>query len=264
MRRYLKLYFTYAKLSLMGKFSYKANLILGIVAFLITQGFAIATLYLLVSSVPNIQGYSMYEIGLLYGIANLAMGIDHLFTDRLWSIAYFEVRRGKVDHLFLRPVPVLFQVIASEIQLEAFGEILTGIAMIIFCSLNVIIDVTFGGVFLMIVGIICAIFIIGALKVILSSVSFATKRSGPLLQFVYNFCTYAKYPIKIFPTIIQYVLLFVVPLGMALSIPFDNLLHPQYNPYIVMAILLPITIVFVIAALFIWKFFEKKYESTGT
>lgn len=264
MKRYFKLYFTYMKLSLMGKFSYKANLILGIAAFLITQVFAITTLYLLVSSVPNIQGYTMYEIGLLFGISNLAIGIDHLFTDRLWVIAYHEVRRGKVDHLFLRPVPVLFQVLASEVQLEAFGEILTGIALLIFCGLNVNIEVTFGGVFLIIMGIICAVFIIAAFKIILSSVSFSTKRSGPLLQFVYNFCTYAKYPIKIFPTFIQYVLLFAVPLGLALSVPFDNLLNPQYNPYIVLAILLPITIIFVVCSIFIWKFFEKKYESTGT
>lgn len=262
--KYIKLYFKYAKLSLIGKFTYKANLILGIIAFLITQIASLTTLYLLVSSVPNIEGYTMYEIGLLFGIANLAIGIDHLFTDRLWTIAYHEVRRGKVDHLFLRPLPVLFQVIASEVQLEAFGEILTGVGLLIFCGLNVSIDVTAGGVVLLILGIICAVFIIGALKVILASISFVTKRSGPLLQFVYNFCTYVKYPIKIFPTFIQYILLFIIPLGLVLSVPFDNLLNPQYNPWIVCAIMIPITLVFVIASTFIWKAFEKKYESTGT
>lgn len=264
MKRYFKLYFTYAKLSLMGKFSYKANLILGIIAFLITEVVALATLYLLVSSVPDIDGYSLFQIGLLFGIANLAIGIDHLFTDRLWTIAYHEVRRGKIDHVFLRPVPVLFQIIASEIQLEAFGEIITGVALLIYCGLNLTIQVTFGGVFLLIVGIICAVFIIGALKVILSSVAFVTKRSGPLLQFVYNFCTYAKYPIKIYPKFIQYLLLFVVPLGLALSVPFDNLFNPQYNSYAVAGIMVAITAVFLTIAIFIWKFFEKRYESTGT
>ena len=45
--RYLKLYFTYAKRSLMGKFTYKANVIIGIVAFLIAQIASLLTLFLL-------------------------------------------------------------------------------------------------------------------------------------------------------------------------------------------------------------------------
>ena len=35
-KKYFKLYFTYAKLSLMGKFAYKANIIIGIFSFLIS------------------------------------------------------------------------------------------------------------------------------------------------------------------------------------------------------------------------------------
>lgn len=264
MRRYFKLYFTYAKLSLMGKFAYKANLILGVIAFLITQVFAILTLFLLIRNVPSIEGYDMYQIGLLYGITNLAVGIDHLFTDRLWSIAYFEVRRGKVDHLFLRPVPVLFQVIASEIQLEALGELLTGIALIIVCSLNVTITPTFGGIFLVILGIICSVIIISSFKVITSSISFIVKRSGPLLQFVYNFLTYVKYPIKIYPVFIRYILLFVIPLGLALSVPFDQLFNPVYPWYYVALIMVALTAIFAVIAVVVWKACEKRYESTGT
>ncbi len=121
--RYIKLYATYAKLSLMSKLVYKVNAIIGILAFLFMEATSLFTLYILVSSVPSIDGYSIYHIGLLFGITNMAVGIDHLFTDRLWTVAYWEVKMGKLDHMFLRPLPILFQVIASQVQLEAFGEI---------------------------------------------------------------------------------------------------------------------------------------------
>ena len=39
------------------------NLILGVIAFLITQVFAILTLFLLIRNVPSIEGYDMYQIG---------------------------------------------------------------------------------------------------------------------------------------------------------------------------------------------------------
>lgn len=263
-KKYIKLYFTYAKLSLMSKFAYKANVIIGIISFLVTEGISLLTLYLMVSTVPNIEGYTMYDIGFLFGIANLALGLDHLFSDRLWTIAYREVSTGKVDHLFLRPLPTLFQVIASEVQLEAFGEIITAVALLIYCGLNVEVTVTFGGIFLLIVGIICAVFITTGFKIIVAGSAFKLKRSGPLLQFVYNFSRYAKYPIKIYPNFIKYILLFVVPLGLCLSMPFDNLFNPTYNPYYLSLFILGITAVFFTISLFVWKFFEKKYESTGT
>ena len=76
MRRYIKLYCTYAKLSIMSKLVYKVNAIIGILAFLFNEGASLFTLYLLVRVVPRIDGYGIYQIGLLFGIANMAIGIN--------------------------------------------------------------------------------------------------------------------------------------------------------------------------------------------
>ena len=111
--KYIKLYFKYIRLSIMSKLSYKASSILGICAFLLTEVASIATLFLIVSTVPSLEGYTFYEIGILYAFVNMAIGIDHLFTDRLWTVAYHEVVRGKLDSVFLRPLPTLFQIISS-------------------------------------------------------------------------------------------------------------------------------------------------------
>lgn len=70
--RYLKLYSTYAKLSLMSKLVYKVNAIIGVIAFLFTEATSLLTLYILVSSVPSIDGYSIYHIGFLFGLTNMA------------------------------------------------------------------------------------------------------------------------------------------------------------------------------------------------
>ena len=76
--RYIKLYLTYAKRSLMGKFAYKANVIIGLFAFLMTQITALLSLFLLVRVVPNIDGYSMYgyESGITYVVAYCAEDIN--------------------------------------------------------------------------------------------------------------------------------------------------------------------------------------------
>ena len=262
--RYVKLYFSYAKLSLMSKLVYKANVIIGIVAFLFGEATSLLTLYLIVNSVPSIDGYSIYQIGFLFGLTNMAVGIDHLLTDRLWTVAYFEVKHGKLDHMFLRPAPVLFQVIASEIQLEAFGEIIVAVALLILCGFNITISGGVGAVALVIFGVICAAVIISSFKVMLASFAFKFKRSGPLLQFVYNFSGYTKYPIKIYPKIIQNLLTFVIPLGLCLFYPFENLFSPISAPWRLALLIFVFTVLFASVCVFVWSKMIKKYESTGT
>lgn len=262
--RYLKLYCTYAKLSLMSKLVYKANVIIGIIAFLFAEATSLFTLYILVSSVPSIDGYTIYHVGLLFGLTNMAVGIDHLLTDRLWTVAYWEVRMGKLDHMFLRPLPVLFQVIASEVQLEAFGEIIVATALICLCGSNLEITGGAGAVLIVILGILCAAVIISSFKVLVASLAFKFKRSGPLLQFIYNFSGYTKYPMKIYPKIIQIILTFIIPLGLCLFFPFENLFAPVHKPLLLTVAMLGFTSVFATICILVWNRLVKKYESTGT
>lgn len=262
--RYVKLYATYAKLSLMSKLVYKVNAIIGILAFLFMEATSLFTLYILVSQVPSIDGYSIYHIGMLFGITNMAIGIDHLLTDRLWMVAYFEVKQGKLDHMFLRPVPVLFQVIASEVQLEALGELIVAVAMIFLCGSKLSFDGGVGSVMLVILGIICAAIIISSFKIMVASLAFKFKRSGPLLQFIYNFSGFTKYPMGIYPKAIRAILTFVIPLGLCLFYPFENLFKPVGNPGLLALAMVVFTAVFGSVCVFVWSKFEKMYESTGT
>ncbi|MBQ8302420.1 MAG: ABC-2 family transporter protein [Clostridia bacterium] len=262
--RYLKLYATYAKLSLMSKLVYKANVIIGVIAFLFAEATSLFTLYVLVSSVPSIDGYSIYHIGLLFGLTNMAVGIDHLLTDRLWMVAYFEVKLGRLDHMFLRPLPVLFQVIASEVQLEALGELIVATALIILCASNLSFTGGALAVLLVILGIICAAVIISSFKIMVASLAFKFKRSGPLLQFIYNFSGYTKYPMKIYPKAIQIILTFVIPLGLCLFYPFENLFTPVESPALIALGMVGFTIIFSALCIFIWTKMVKMYESTGT
>ena len=262
--RYLKLYATYAKLSLMSKLVYKVNAIIGVIAFLFMEATSLLTLYFLVSSVPSIDGYTIYHIGLLFGLTNMAVGIDHLLTDKLWNVAYFEVKLGRLDHMFLRPLPVLFQVIASEVQLEALGELIVATALIILCGSQLTIVGGVWSILFMILGIICAAIIISSFKIMVASLAFKFKRSGPLLQFIYNFSGFTKYPLTIYPKFIRIVLTFIIPLGLCLFYPFENLFKPIENAGLVALGMVGFTSAFAAICLFVWSKLVRMYESTGT
>ena len=106
-----------------------------------------------------------------------------------------------MDMHFLRPVPVIFQVFAETFQPEGFGEMILGAALITVCALNLTVQVTVGAIAVLVVGAVFGAVIITSLKVAFSALAFIFKRSGPLLQIIYNFSSYAKYPLAIYPVL---------------------------------------------------------------
>lgn len=100
--------------------------------------------------------------------------------------------------------------------------------------------------------------------VLVASFAFKFQRSGPLLQFVYNFSRYTKYPLKIYPKFIRVVLTFVIPLGLCLFYPFENLFAPVYNPWFLALVIFGFTALFCAICIFVWDKFIRLYESTGS
>ena len=262
--RYIKLYFTCIKRSIISRLEYKKDAIISILSFLFSNVCSLCSIFFILQAIPSLQGYSIAEVGFFYGFSMLPIAIDHLFSDEFWLVAYRRVQQGDMDMHFLRPVPVLFQMFAETFQPDGFGEMIIGIAMIIICGVNLSVPVSFGAIFVLTIGAIFGAVIITSLKIIFSALAFIFKRSGPLLQIIYNFTGYAKYPIAIYPKFIRIILIFVLPFGLFVSLPVDTLLYGTYNPYLLSLCIVGFAIVFFALAAFIWTRCEKRYESTGS
>jgi len=262
--RYLKLYFTCIKRSMMSRLEYKKDSIISILSFLISNACALCSIFFILRAIPSLRGYTPAEVGFFYGFSMLPIAIDHLFSDEFWLVAYRRVQLGDMDRHFLRPVPVIFQMFAETFQPDGFGEVIVGVAMIIVCGVNLHVQVTFGAIFVLTIGAIFGAIIITSFKIALSSLAFIFKRSGQLLQIIYNFTVYAKYPIAIFPYAIRFILIFIIPFGLFVSLPVDTLLYGSYNPYLLSLIIIGASIVFFTLATLIWSLCARRYESTGS
>ena len=264
MAHYIHLYFSYMKRSFISRMEYKKDTFIAMMGFFIENAASIASIYFIVNSIPSLNGWTIWQVGFLYGFVMIPRGLDHMFTDELWRLAYFRVKNGDLDMYFLRPIPVLFQVLSETFQPDAFGELIVGTVMLITCGIVSGVNVSFSLVLLFIVASIFGALIITSLKIITTSFSFLLKRSGPLVQVVYNFMDYVKYPISIFPAIIRNLLLFVIPFGIFISLPVDTAYFNSYNPYLLMLWIVLIALAFFIISILIWNINEKKYESTGS
>ena len=264
MNHLLKFYLKSTGNSVISRLEFKKDLFIGIFGFLIENVSYILTIFFTISSIPSFQGWSLYQMGFLYGFTLIPIGIDHLFTDELWRVAYFRVYRGDVDRYFLRPVPVLFQVIAENLQLEALGEIIVGVIMLCVCGSKSNIIWNWQLVVMVFCAAIFGAFIISGIKIFCCAPSLVFKKSGKLMQIMYNFRDYTRYPIGIYPGVIKFLLTFVFPFGLMINYPVETIFFGTYNPLIISAALIVMAIIFMAIGIIFWCICIRKYESSGS
>ena len=125
-KRYLRLYKVFISQFFKVIMQSKVDFLMGLFGFFFTQITGILFLYLVFEQIPSLQGWSLNQLIFIYGFAQIPRGIDHLFTDNIWMIAWRWVINGDFDRYMLRPMNVFFQVIAEKLQPDALGELLVG------------------------------------------------------------------------------------------------------------------------------------------
>lgn len=273
-KRYIHLYFRYISMSIKSRLTYKTDTIIGIFGFIVTNTINFLALYLTISSVNIIDGYTIENLIFLYGLCLIPKGIDHILTDNLWTLSQKMVRLGQLDKYLIKPLNTFFQIIAETFQLEGFGEIILGIIFLsIFAPAQNVIW-SFNNILGLIIAELLSCFLFLDLKSITSFTAFWLKKSNHIMNTVYNICDTARYPSILNIKIVKEILLYIIPYSLFLFCPIACLLNPsektnlifgiEMNIFQVNLILLSYIIILSSIAIIEWKIGIKKYESAGS
>lgn len=256
----------------MSRMVYKKNTFIAISAFIFSNICSILSIYFIVNSIPHLSvngvNWDIWQIGMIYGFAMLPVALDHLFSDELWLVSYRRVIDGSLDPLMLRPVPSLFMILAETFQPEGFGELIVGVTMLVICGLQPSVyqalTINFATILLVVVATIFGALIITSFKIMIAALAFIMKRSGPILQVIYNFISYTKYPIGIYHVAVRFLLTFIFPFALFISIPMEILLgFSTFNPYLLCLFIIGASIILLAISILVWNLCVKRYESTG-
>ena len=267
-KSYLRLYRVFISQFFKIILQSKIDFMMGLMGFFFTQIMGIMFLYLVFQQIPSLNGWTFDQLVFIYGFAQIPRGIDHLFTDNIWLVAWRLVINGDFDRYMLRPMNILFQIISERIKPDALGELLVGTILVI-RSLNkgiVVVDAVH--IVLFIVSIIAGAFIYTAIKLFFASIAFWIKISGPILQVAYEMSDFAKYPTEIYAKAVKFVITWVIPFAFVAYLPASyflgagNFLGQAGNPMII-AIEVVIALIFSILAYIMFSVGIKNYESAG-
>lgn len=263
MKRFFRLYKTFIVQQLKRLMEYRVDFLTGATSFLIGQITNIVFISIIFSQIPHLQGFDYYEIIFIYGFSLVPKGIDHLFTDNLWKVAWFIVRKGNFDKYLTRPINPLVHVIMEELQFDALGELLTGIVLMVIASMKIGINYTFVNVALMILAFAFGTVIYAAIKIAGAALALWIKSSGSILQVFYMSSDFAKYPVTIYNGAIRNIITYIVPFAFTAYYPASYILRGN-APWFCFGVGSIIAIILLILAILLWNRGLKAYESAGS
>ena len=100
-KSYIKLYKVFISQFFKVIMQSKVDFFMGVIGFFFTQILGIVFLYLVLSKIPSLNGWTFDELIFIYGFSQIPRGIDHLLTDNIWIIAWRLVVTGDFDRYML-------------------------------------------------------------------------------------------------------------------------------------------------------------------
>lgn len=242
---------------------YKGDFIVGIIGFLLGQFFNLLFLWIIFSQIPSLMGWSLEQLVFIYGFSLIPKGIDHMLFDNLWAIGHFIVRKGDFDKYLTRPINPLFYVMVEKFQIDAFGELIMGIALICISLPSLAIEWSFVKVVLILLAIPFATLIYTGIKIATAAIAFWTKRSGNITYMFYMVNDFSKYPIDIYNKFVKTVITYIIPFAFTAFYPACYILTGE-NPLFNIGLTVLISIIIMIIGILIWNRGIKAYESAGS
>lgn len=164
--------------------------------------------------VPNIRGYELGDVAVLYGIVAVAHGLAVFVAGGLPYLARV-IHDGELDALIAQPKPTLLYAVGLRSQPAGLGDILSGLVMIALSD-----RVGLLGVPLVVAAAAAGALVLAATAVLLHSAAFWLGRTESASRQLYEATLlFSLYPDTLFTGPMRWVLFTLVPAGFVGYLP---------------------------------------------
>lgn len=261
MQTYVSLYRHFMRMHFQGLMEYRVSFIIGLVATFLMQGASLATIWVIVRQVPSLNGWSLPEVLLIYGLLIFCRSCSAMFTESIWVLGEY-IRYGEFDRLLVRPINPLFHLLANHFHVPALGEFLLGGTLIVTNGRALGIFASAFNIAYLGVAVASGAVIFFAINLITSVSAFWIVESIPVMGAVFENYLFAHYPLSIYPRAIRFMLTWLIPYGFASFYPASYLLGRDIGPLVWISPL--VAAVLLVIGYRFWLVGLARYEGTGS
>jgi ABC-2 type transport system permease protein len=224
---------------------------------------------LLLDRFGGLGGWETGDVVVLLGLGQAALGFAMLAADTLEPPAFsLLVREGRLDPLLTRPFPVLLSVMTSDLQVRELGRGAAGLGVVAWGAALADVEWGAGSLGAAALALVCCTAVVVAVLVLGAAATLYTVEGNELVNaFTYGGAALTANPLQIYGSVLRFVFLWLVPVGLAVYVPALHVLDREGPPGIPGS-LLPLTPVFTVAfaavAGLAWRRGLRHYASTGS
>jgi ABC-2 type transport system permease protein len=264
MRRFKRNVYIYGRLisqQLKAILEYQSDFWITLAAGAFSQTLGFVFLWVLFRNVPEMNGWQLWEIVMLYAMIYFTEGVGSAFFDGIWLIVRY-VNRGEFDRMLLRPVPVLTQVLGSNVGMNGYGNLIMGTVLIIQSLRHVNILWSPAKIGFAVLLLVCAVVVRASINIVANSTSFWIKAESNSVGFMaHTVGDLAKYPLNVFPAAVKALVCVAVPYAFVSYFPVSYVLGKDGWVWGMCTPLIALICMAVASAVFYRGL--RTYESTG-
>lgn len=242
MMRYLRLYASFARVSLLGEMAFRANYLLKVTVELAWLGLMMFFYDKLFDQTSIVAGWSkdqyFFFIGTYWVLESV---IETFFMANVGEFAEL-VRSGNLDLVLLKPVDEQFLITCRQVEFSTLPNMLFGVFLMTRSLVQIGEAPGMGSVTAFAIGLICSIAMAYSFLLMLASTSVWMVRNQSLYEVWWLFVSLMRYPKEIFNApwawAVGWFFTFIVPVALAVNVPASamvKVLQPNMVAYMAVA-----------------------------
>ena len=276
MLKFFRIYAAFIKQQIKTLIEYKIDFLMGMIALAANQVSTFLIIFAAFTQIKSIGSFSFNEILFFYGYSQIIRGIDHVYNDNIWIVAWDKIREGTFSSYLVRPINIIMHIVMERFQFDGFGEVIIGLIIFIYAKIQLGVIFGFSGWIILIFFGICGLVIYFSIKLITCAVSFWTISSGEFMSVIYEVNTFTKFPLDIYKNFfLKNLLIYILPFAIVSYFPIAYFLRSKDSIGAVIGFNYPIkellivfigviSILFFLISNIIWNIGLKRYNATGS
>lgn len=261
-----QLYGRYVGVSIRSQMQYRISFLTQSFAQFLVTGMEFLGLSALFGRFRQIDGWSLPEIGLFYGMISIAFALAEAIPRGFDEVAYL-IRRGEFDVLLLRPRAVAFQVLGYRLQLMRVGRLAQALAVIAWSASSLQITWTGARIALLLLAIIGGACLFSGLFILQATLCFWTTESLEIVHCTtYGGVEAGQFPLTVYRPWFRRIFTFVIPLATINYFPAHAILgrsDPLGSTALSQWLAPAAGVLFLLISLIAWRIGVRHYTSTG-
>lgn len=262
-RKYVRLYFRLQFTQLRALIEYRADFWIGVAGAALQQGAGLVFISAFFGQIPQVAGWTVWNVAILYGLVIIPTGVVELFCDGPWRLRS-DINQGNFDRVLVRPLPPALQQATAFTSIHGLGQVALGAAVLWLGLSRSSIDWRWWTIPFLAVIVVSATTINAAMNFVVNMTGFwepSAQSAFPTM--VVSMREFAKFPLDVYGVVLKVVVSVILPFAFVSYFP-ALLLLDRGGRWQLLGLGSPgVAVLVVLGAAWLWRQGLNRYQGVG-